>query len=78
MIPTDRLQEIIADAEAATVEPWYLSVCRELIELREQRGKVLAIFDNGEEPDPCPPRTCVHVDCEVYNALGVSEEADRV
>lgn len=43
MIPTDRLQEIIADAEAATVEPWYLSVCRELIELREQRAKVLAL-----------------------------------
>ena len=28
---------------------------------------VLEVFPQSD--DPCPPRTCVHVDCEVLNAI---------
>ena len=53
-ITNERLRAIIADAEAATVAPWYLSVCRELLTLREQRDKAwpgvitTATFSRGD------------------------------
>ena len=78
-IPTDRLRVIIADAEAATVEPWYLSVCRELLALREQRDKVLALAAEYELPDlPATRAELVgsHVASRFARALGVTGEAE--
>lgn len=84
MIPTARLRMIIADAEAATVTPWYLGVCREVLALRERRDKVLALHEPASPEMPY----CLGCDaesstfntpwpCPTIRALGVTEEADR-